>query len=464
MEYLNIHIEDVAEEIVLKQRLKSEKEPVKAEVNQNSVQTSALSIGQIDCSNSIILKYTQNMEESVIVLPLNRLTPIYSQGYPLIENMRRQSVIRRAEKGVEYGEQSDELNTKENFYNPSYKVCTVCGAKAGKHTYYGGQVCPSCRAFFRRSVQSNCRSSFQCSDGAENCKITLNSRKKCQLCRYKQCLKSGMKPSWILSDEERHRRFGKRRRERRSNKSLRSPHCNESIDCKHSNLPVFPFNESSIRLLQYGLRTRDCIWSTIKKLHKFENFCEIEVMEELNQHIQRLIECLLEDTVNIFNQELIFTEETKYTLSHRNASLLLRLGLLTLPKNYKFSSFSHNGDSQEMPLDLSTKKSDDVSPRNVEEKVYPPSGRHIEESDLQIMDSFDPNDSHQLALIFLLVALSSDFGDLPQRAEVEDLQLEIVFIIQCHLFSVHPRSSACTRLGKIIMTPHLLRESLEQSM
>lgn len=34
------------------------------------------------------------------------------------------------------------------------RLCHVCSEKAGKHSYYGGQVCPSCRAFFRRSVQS----------------------------------------------------------------------------------------------------------------------------------------------------------------------------------------------------------------------------------------------------------------------------------------------------------------------
>ena len=34
------------------------------------------------------------------------------------------------------------------------RLCHVCGETAGKHSYYGGQVCPSCRAFFRRSVQS----------------------------------------------------------------------------------------------------------------------------------------------------------------------------------------------------------------------------------------------------------------------------------------------------------------------
>ena len=34
------------------------------------------------------------------------------------------------------------------FKNVSY--AQVCGAKAGRHSYYGGDVCTSCRAFFRR--------------------------------------------------------------------------------------------------------------------------------------------------------------------------------------------------------------------------------------------------------------------------------------------------------------------------
>jgi len=29
-------------------------------------------------------------------------------------------------------------------------LCGVCGGRAGRHSYYGGLVCPSCRAFFRR--------------------------------------------------------------------------------------------------------------------------------------------------------------------------------------------------------------------------------------------------------------------------------------------------------------------------
>ena len=61
-------------------------------------------------------------------------------------------------------------------------LCYVCGEKAGKHSYYGGQVCASCRAFFRRSVQSKYYEIFQCKFD-KHCKITSQTRKTCQFCR-----------------------------------------------------------------------------------------------------------------------------------------------------------------------------------------------------------------------------------------------------------------------------------------
>lgn len=45
-------------------------------------------------------------------------------------------------------------NSKASCKDDKPRICHVCGEQAGKHSYYGGQVCPSCRAFFRRSVQS----------------------------------------------------------------------------------------------------------------------------------------------------------------------------------------------------------------------------------------------------------------------------------------------------------------------
>jgi len=86
--------------------------------------------------------------------------------------------------------------------------CGVCGDKAGKHSYYGGQVCASCRAFFRRSVQSKYYELFVCKK-SESCEVTPKNRKGCQFCRFKKCLGCGMKVSWVLSDDERNRRFNK---------------------------------------------------------------------------------------------------------------------------------------------------------------------------------------------------------------------------------------------------------------
>ena len=46
-------------------------------------------------------------------------------------------------RGRKLGYRSE--NTKDES-----AVCDVCGSRAGKHSYYGGDVCQSCRAFFRR--------------------------------------------------------------------------------------------------------------------------------------------------------------------------------------------------------------------------------------------------------------------------------------------------------------------------
>ena len=94
------------------------------------------------------------------------------------------------------------------------RPCKVCGEKAGKHSYYGGEVCPSCRAFFRRSVQSGYNATYCCVREG-NCVVSLKTRKNCQFCRYKLCLACGMKTTWVLTEEERKHKFegrGKRKR------------------------------------------------------------------------------------------------------------------------------------------------------------------------------------------------------------------------------------------------------------
>jgi hypothetical protein len=93
-------------------------------------------------------------------------------------------------------------------YVPEEDKCIVCGEKAGKHSYYGGKACPSCRAFFRRAVQSKYYEIFFCIK-SEKCEINLKTRRSCQFCRFKKCLVAGMRTAWVLPEGERNRRFNK---------------------------------------------------------------------------------------------------------------------------------------------------------------------------------------------------------------------------------------------------------------
>lgn len=43
--------------------------------------------------------------------------------------------------------------------------------------------------------------------------MNTNTRKICQFCRYKSCLAIGMRPKWVLSDDERHQKYGSRRKQ-----------------------------------------------------------------------------------------------------------------------------------------------------------------------------------------------------------------------------------------------------------
>lgn len=108
---------------------------------------------------------------------------------------------------------------------PSEHVsCHVCGDKAVPHIHYGGQCCFSCKAFFRRVVntyfntgastktdqlKATAAAELRCR-ASDNCQISPETRRTCQACRYKKCLSVGMKASWVLSTEEKRQRFRQR--------------------------------------------------------------------------------------------------------------------------------------------------------------------------------------------------------------------------------------------------------------
>jgi len=91
-------------------------------------------------------------------------------------------------------------------------ICFVCKnvAKQGQEHLrnYGGIVCFSCRAFWRRSHQNSKNPEFQCKKN-NLCTITVLNRRRCQKCRYERCLLAGMKPGAVLDTNQKKIRFRK---------------------------------------------------------------------------------------------------------------------------------------------------------------------------------------------------------------------------------------------------------------
>ena len=88
------------------------------------------------------------------------------------------------------------------------KHCPICKdySEQPHQLHYGGIACFSCRAFFRRAHQKTKSPSFKCKKNSD-CDINTKTRRKCQKCRYVLCLKVGMKPEAVLTDDQKKVRF-----------------------------------------------------------------------------------------------------------------------------------------------------------------------------------------------------------------------------------------------------------------
>lgn len=129
---------------------------------------------------------------------------------------RWQQKLRQSLAGIKKTKIYQKFNVEMSASNPRdeyyLKVCFVCSeiAKPDQdHTpHYGGIVCLSCRAFFRRAHQKTRNPKFFCKN-SNQCQITFKNRRRCQKCRYVRCIISGMTPEAVLSDDQKQIRFRK---------------------------------------------------------------------------------------------------------------------------------------------------------------------------------------------------------------------------------------------------------------
>lgn len=67
-------------------------------------------------------------------------------------------------------------------------ACVVCSDKASGY-HYGVFTCEGCKGFFKRTVQKQLE--YSCKDNG-SCDINQYTRNKCQSCRYRKCVETGM--------------------------------------------------------------------------------------------------------------------------------------------------------------------------------------------------------------------------------------------------------------------------------
>ena len=60
--------------------------------------------------------------------------------------------------------------------------------------------------FFRRAHQKTKTPKFSCKQN-NACEITVKTRRRCQKCRYEKCLKIGMTPKAVLTEDQKQIRF-----------------------------------------------------------------------------------------------------------------------------------------------------------------------------------------------------------------------------------------------------------------
>ncbi|GAV07733.1 hypothetical protein RvY_17540 [Ramazzottius varieornatus] len=114
-----------------------------------------------------------------------------------------------AEEDIEEG--SDQASHLEDGTDEMGRKrrCLVCeDAASGYH--YGVSSCEACKAFFKRTIQGNIE--YAC-PAVGDCPISKKSRKACQACRYKKCLRVGMLKEGVRLDRVR----GGRQKYRRAN-------------------------------------------------------------------------------------------------------------------------------------------------------------------------------------------------------------------------------------------------------
>ena len=150
--------------------------------------------------------------------------------------------LTKGSSSLQDSEIDDLDNPKHRYY---LKVCYICKETTTKEhcIHYGALACFSCRAFFRRSHQGM-QDKGLADDGKRklpefickksgNCNVTPKTRRRCQKCRYELCIKAGMQPDAVMTDDAVKVRFRKMFTKRAGTTNTADNDATETYDDEH---------------------------------------------------------------------------------------------------------------------------------------------------------------------------------------------------------------------------------------
>ena len=138
--------------------------------------------------NSILKQEFDSNLERASAFPAPFFNPKSAAMFPF-NSLDYFKLNNQASLGLLGGNKFDYSLMNSNKNSQALIECVVCHDKSsGKH--YGQYTCEGCKSFFKRSVRRNL--TYQCR-GTKSCPIDQHHRNQCQHCRFKKCLKMGMK-------------------------------------------------------------------------------------------------------------------------------------------------------------------------------------------------------------------------------------------------------------------------------
>lgn len=373
--------------------------------------------------------------------------------------------------------------------DPDDTNCKVCLEKAGKHSYYGGRVCPSCRAFFRRAVQSKYYEIFFCTKG-ENCEINLKTRRSCQYCRFKKCLESGMRISWVLPEAERNRRFNKLAKVQQRNKFGDQKNSRAVVPIKKD--PVMPVTTEEILQIQ---KTKNCINTfSCRGMEEFmvthpEFLKELatvsyfggEMSFEFYKNFNNMSNKILEESFRIVEEfkELPWKDRQRL-IEHNGVNINRFKTALFMDDDFSCLSKGIEGFTKSGQYPVLDELNAKLQAMNLQDKkpILSYSQLHgnvwqraeDEQRHLELLRKMRawPRDSEnsaiddvQVTLMRMIMAFDTDSVKLERPDLVMKAQLRFAFLLQRYLKSKYGLNEANKRFGNGIMMTAYAREAAE---